>query len=272
MAMAKARRKDVLIDLQMIPAGRGGAGLGKFRAAAAAESYRPDRGKSSKVRGWAAVYNPFPFSTGCAAVDRWQRPPGVNPGVRLRLTGGQGRGRRVAAAALRGLRPTSARVREALFDILGARVDGAAFLDLFAGTGAVGLEALSRGAGRVVFVEADGRAARLIAGNVRAAGLPGAVTLIEHEATRALERLAAAGDAFSIVFLDPPYAAGAPPAILDRSAALVAAGGVLVIEHGGHGAAAIDTPAGLRAGRRYRYGDSRLSVFHRDPPSTGQRG
>jgi 16S rRNA (guanine(966)-N(2))-methyltransferase RsmD len=190
----------------------------------------------------------------------------------LRLTGGQGRGRRFAAAALRGLRPTSARVREALFDILGARVAGAGFLDLFAGTGAVGIEALSRGAGRVVFVEGDARAARLIASNVRDADLPGGVTVIECEATRALDRLSAAGELFSIVFLDPPYAAGAPPEILDRSAALVAAGGVLVVEHGGRGAQEIDAPAGLRAGRRYRYGDSRLSVFHRELPARDRRG
>jgi len=191
----------------------------------------------------------------------------------LRLTGGQGRGRRLTAAALRGVRPTSARVREALFDILGARVAGAGFLDLFAGTGAVGIEALSRGAGRVVFVEGDARAARVIATNARDAGLPGSMSVIESEAIRALDRLSAAGELFAIVFLDPPYAAGAPPEILDRSAALVAPGGVLVVEHGGRrGVEEIGAPAGLRSGRRYRYGDSRLSVFHRDLPHTGRRG
>jgi 16S rRNA (guanine(966)-N(2))-methyltransferase RsmD len=190
----------------------------------------------------------------------------------LRLTGGQGRGRRLAAAALRGLRPTSARVREALFDILGARVAGAEVLDVFAGTGAVGIEALSRGATRVVFVEDDARAARLIAANLRDAGLPGGASVIEGDAVRALDRLSAAGESFSIVFLDPPYAAGAPAEILDRSAALVAAGGVLVVEHGARVAREIGPPAGLRAGRRYRYGDSRLSVFHRDLPAAGRRG
>jgi len=189
----------------------------------------------------------------------------------LRLTGGQGRGRRLAAA-LRGVRPTSARVREALFDILGARVAGAEVLDLFAGTGAVGIEALSRGASRVVFVEDDARVARLIAANLRDAGLPGGATLIESDAIRALDRLSAAGESFSIVFLDPPYAAGAPPGILDRSAALVAVGGVLVVEHGRRVARVVGAPAGLRAGRRYRYGDSRLSVFHRDHPAAGRRG
>lgn len=162
-------------------------------------------------------------------------------------------------------------MREALFDILGARVAGAAFLDLFAGTGAVGLEALSRGADKVVFVESDARAARLISSNVRDAGLPGRVAVIGSDVTRALERLSAAGESFSIAFLDPPYAAGAEPEILDRTAAMVAAGGILIVEHGGRDATEIGAPAGLRAGRRYRYGDSRLSVFHHDPRAAGRR-
>jgi 16S rRNA (guanine(966)-N(2))-methyltransferase RsmD len=189
----------------------------------------------------------------------------------LRLTGGQGRGRRLASAALRGLRPTAARVREALFDILGARVPGADMLDLFAGTGAVGIEALSRGARRVVFVESGTRATKLIEANLRTAGVAGEATVVAGGAARSLERLAAAGASFAIVFIDPPYATGAPAAILDRSAALVADGGVLVVEHDGRRGAQIAPPAGLRPGRRYRYGDSRLSVFHRDPQTAGRR-
>ena len=84
----------------------------------------------------------------------------------MKLTGGGSRGRRLLTGRHRGLRPSSARVREALFDILGARVGGADLLDLYAGTGAVGLEALSRGARRVVFVEVAGRAVRLIEANL----------------------------------------------------------------------------------------------------------
>jgi 16S rRNA (guanine(966)-N(2))-methyltransferase RsmD len=173
---------------------------------------------------------------------------------------------------LRGLRPTSARVREALFDILGGRVAGAEVLDLFAGTGAVGIEALSRGARRAVFVEADARAVRLIAANLRRAGLEGAATVVAGDAARALERLRAQGAKFSIVFLDPPYAEGAPPDVLQASAALVEPGGVLVVEHGARGRVALEPPAGLAAGRRYSYGDSRLSVFHRDAHAAEPRG
>ena len=218
------------------------------------------------------MYNPFPFrpdapfplAAGACVAE-------LVPGVRLRLTGGQGRGRRLASASLGGLRPTAARVREALFDILGGRVAGAEVLDVFAGTGAIGIEALSRGARRVVFVESDARAARLIVANLRAAGLTGDATVVASDALRALERLAARGASFAIVFLDPPYAAGASSAILERSAALVATGGVLVVEADGRRGADIVAP-GLRAGRRYRYGDSRLSVFHRDPPAAERRG
>jgi 16S rRNA (guanine966-N2)-methyltransferase len=169
------------------------------------------------------------------------------------------------------MRPTAARVREALFDILGSRVAGADVLDVFAGTGAVGIEALSRGARGAVFVESDARAARLIEANLRAAGFSAEATVVASDAGRALDALAARGASFAIVFLDPPYAAGATAAILERSAGLVAPGGVLVVEDATRGGADLVAP-GLRAGRRYRYGDSRLSVFHRDPPATERHG
>src|SRR5262245_48270462 len=88
----------------------------------------------------------------------------------MRLTGGQSRGPRLKRPRAAGLRPTSSRVREALFDILGPRIEGACFLDLYAGTGAVGIEALSRGARRAVFVESDKAAARLIRENLTLLG------------------------------------------------------------------------------------------------------
>jgi 16S rRNA (guanine(966)-N(2))-methyltransferase RsmD len=190
----------------------------------------------------------------------------------LRLTGGQGRGRRLASAAIRGLRPTSSRVREALFDILGARVEGADILDLFAGSGAVGIEALSRGARRAVFVEAQRRAARLIEANLRAAAVRGSTQVLADGAAAALDRLARAGDSFSIVFLDPPYAIGASPGLLECAARVLRAGGVLVVEHGARALPEPPAHVPLVAGRRYRYGDSRLSVFHRVPDAGESRG
>ncbi|WP_207839370.1 16S rRNA (guanine(966)-N(2))-methyltransferase RsmD [Williamsia soli] len=119
-----------------------------------------------------------------------------------RIIAGAARGRRLAVPEA-GTRPTTDRVREAIFNILAARVDfdGAAVLDLFAGSGALGLEALSRGAGSVVLVESDNRAARVIEANIRSAGLSGAVV----ERRRVVEHLRKSGSVADIVFADPPY-------------------------------------------------------------------
>ena len=100
----------------------------------------------------------------------------------MRFTGGEARGRGIKGPRGGGLRPTSDRVREAIFDILGGRVPGARFLDAFAGTGAVGLEALSRGAARAVFLERDRRALRLIRENLDLAPWAGSFAIIEGDA------------------------------------------------------------------------------------------
>ena len=186
----------------------------------------------------------------------------------MKLTGGGSRGRRLASGNHPGLRPSSARVREALFDILGARIAGATLLDLYAGTGAVGLEALSRGAHRVEFVDIAARAVRLIAKNLVSMGFDGRGTVTQEPAEAALDRLARAGDRFDVVFVDPPYAEGFPPRSMQAAGRLVRPGGVLVIEHGARYA---PDPAGssLRPGRSYRYGDSALTVFHRDAGPAG---
>ncbi len=182
----------------------------------------------------------------------------------MKLTGGGSRGRRLLAGRSPGLRPSSARVREALFDILGARVGDAALLDLYAGTGSVGLEALSRGARRVVFVEIAARAVRLIVANLARTGLGDRADILHEEAGAALARLEATGARFDIVFVDPPYADGFPARSIAVAERLIRPGGVLVIEH----AARRPVPAGsvtlLRPGRTYRYGDSALALFHRD--------
>lgn len=119
-----------------------------------------------------------------------------------RVVAGAAKGRRLQVPE-RGTRPTSERAREALFNTLRAHVDleGAAVLDLFAGSGAVGLEALSRGARRVVFVESDRRAAETLTRNIDTVGLPGAV--LHRRPVAAV--LAGAGEPFDLVFADPPY-------------------------------------------------------------------
>lgn len=180
----------------------------------------------------------------------------------MRLTGGEARGRRLKGPGRLPIRPTSDRVREALFDILGGRVQGAAFLDGFAGTGAVGVEALSRGASGVIFVERDLRAIRMIRQN-----LLEDAWIDRHEIVRGdLGRVVGASPLktarFDIIFLDPPYDERLKPALLEAMAGLLAPGGVVVIEHRSSRGAEIPAAKGLQTGRIYRYGDTALTLRH----------
>jgi len=121
----------------------------------------------------------------------------------MRLTGGLDRGRRLIVPRGARTRPTASKVREAIFNILGP--PPGPVLDLFAGTGALGLEALSRGAPKAVFVERDGAALGALRRNLREVGMEERATVIGADVRTALRRLAAAGEQFSWVFLDPPY-------------------------------------------------------------------
>jgi 16S rRNA (guanine966-N2)-methyltransferase len=125
----------------------------------------------------------------------------------MRIVAGTFRGRRLAAPRGRDVRPTSDRVREALFSILGD-IDGLEVLDLFAGTGALGLEALSRRASRATFVEIDRQAYEVVRRNVDAIvtdGPDAATEVIKGDAPRIVRSLALAGRRFDLVFFDPPY-------------------------------------------------------------------
>jgi 16S rRNA (guanine966-N2)-methyltransferase len=128
----------------------------------------------------------------------------------VRIVGGEWRGRRIAVPARAGVRPTPDRVRETLFNWLGQRLDGVACLDLFAGSGALGFEAASRGAVRVVMVEAD----RGVAAALRKSREQLGAASVEIVAGDALEFLARGGERFDVVFLDPPFRQNALPALL----------------------------------------------------------
>jgi 16S rRNA (guanine(966)-N(2))-methyltransferase RsmD len=123
----------------------------------------------------------------------------------VRVIGGSAKGRRLATLRTLALRPTPDRVREALYNILGDRIHEAHVLDLFAGSGAVGLEALSRGAAAAVFVEAHAPACRLIEKNLKLCGLEERATVRQADALHALRLLQAEGARFDLIFLDPPY-------------------------------------------------------------------
>jgi 16S rRNA (guanine(966)-N(2))-methyltransferase RsmD len=158
-------------------------------------------------------------------------------------------------------------VREALFSILGLRVEGARFLDVYAGTGAVGCEALSRGADRVVLVERDPAALGLIAENLKLGAWSGAAEIVRGDACKVLARLETAGRRFDIIFLDPPYDDSRLQETLGVAARLLAPGGMAIVEHRSSSVAV--PPAGLDGFRSYRHGDSALTVW-RSPEN--QRG
>ena len=176
----------------------------------------------------------------------------------MRLTGGEARGRRLRSPRGSKIRPTADRVREALFDILGARVPGTDFLDAYSGTGAVGCEALSRSAARVVFLERDRAALKLIAENLKAGDWSGRSEIVAGDARAALRKLGASGERFRVVFLDPPYDEPEVADLLRLAALCLSPGGTLILEH--NVSRTIEAPAGLGPPRTYRYGDTALLV------------
>ncbi|MFY1679009.1 16S rRNA (guanine(966)-N(2))-methyltransferase RsmD [Streptomyces sp. WMMC905] len=180
-----------------------------------------------------------------------------------RVIAGVAGGRRLAVPPGTGTRPTSDRAREALFStwrsLLGRPLCGERVLDLYAGSGAVGLEALSRGASHALLVEADPRAARTVRENVRALGLPGAEVRI-GQAER-IVRGAPPEHPFDMAFLDPPYAV-ADDHLREILITLLARGwlaaeALVTVERGSRGGE-FDWPEGIRALRSRRYGEGTL--------------
>jgi 16S rRNA (guanine(966)-N(2))-methyltransferase RsmD len=146
----------------------------------------------------------------------------------MRVIAGSLKGRRLKTPSWEGLRPTSDKLRETLFNILAPRIAGACVLDGYAGTGAVGIEALSRGAARVTFVERDRRAQTLIAENLAHCGVTDGYAIIRASVARAIDDLRA--ESFDIMIFDPPYDEQTDD-LLAVAGGRLAAGGVLVLEH-----------------------------------------
>lgn len=152
----------------------------------------------------------------------------------LRVISGQWRGRRLNAGRdSTALRPTADRVRTALFDRLMPLIPGGRVLDLFAGTGALGIEALSRGAAHVTFVERSAPSLRLIAENLASVGAGSVADVRREEVGRMIGVMGRLGDRFDLVLADPPYGQGLAAETVRwiDQAGVVAAGGVLVVEH-----------------------------------------
>lgn len=187
----------------------------------------------------------------------------------MRIIAGIAKGRRLVAPRGSRVRPTTDRVKEALFSMLQPRLHGAAVLDLFAGSGALGLEALSRGASSAVLVERWGKALEAIAVNVDATGFDDRVTVLAQDVGHAL---ASVTGPFDVVVADPPY----DLADVDLSQVLVAvvpllAEDAVVIVERAHRDGPVTWPAGLEADRVRRYGDTALHVATVEHPDA-QKG
>jgi 16S rRNA (guanine966-N2)-methyltransferase len=179
----------------------------------------------------------------------------------LRLIAGRFRGRRLATVPGTTVRPTADAMRETVFNVLQAEVADAAVLDLYAGTGALGLEALSRGARRVVLVERDRRALLALRRNVAALGVQAGVEVVAADALGYLG--GPHPEPFDLVLADPPYAVAAEAAVLAGAAPALRPGGVLVLQHPRRFAAPPD-PAGFRTWRSKRFGDTVIDFFVRE--------
>jgi 16S rRNA (guanine966-N2)-methyltransferase len=183
----------------------------------------------------------------------------------MRVIAGSLKGRQLKAPTWEGLRPTSDKLRETLFNVLSSRVGGARVLDGYAGSGAVGIEAISRGAAHVTFIEQDRRACTLIEENLARCGVQSGYDIIRAAVARGADSLRATPGfvPFDILLLDPPY--DQPPAdVLTSVGHLLAPGGVLVLEHTRRQASP-ESAGGLVRTRLLISGDSALSLYSCPP-------
>ncbi|MDR9440015.1 MAG: 16S rRNA (guanine(966)-N(2))-methyltransferase RsmD [Halomonas sp.] len=191
-----------------------------------------------------------------------RRNAGRRNSGRLRLIGGEYRRRQLPVIDHPGLRPTPDRVRETLFNWLAAATPGARVLDLFAGTGALGLEALSRGARKAVFVEGDPRVARQLADNLTTLGAAERGRPVNADA---LAFLAGDPTPFSLVFLDPPFRQGLAEACCRAlEAGWLTEDAFIYVET--ESSLVPEVPVGWQLHREVRAGDSTARLYHRHPP------
>ena len=192
----------------------------------------------------------------------------------MRVIGGVHRGRRLRTVSGLQVRPTSDRLRETLFNIIAPRIHGSNFLDVCAGSGAVGIEALSRGAGEVSFIERNRQACAAIDANLTALGITQGATIVSRDASVALKRLEQEARHFDFVFFDPPYESAIYDSVMRQLGfgKLLARNSVVIVEH------RIKTPPSTRYGRlklfrEVKQGESGLAFFETVPAgSQGSTG
>jgi 16S rRNA (guanine966-N2)-methyltransferase len=176
----------------------------------------------------------------------------------MRVTGGTGKGRKLKVPAGSRVRPTSDKVKQALFNILGQKVEGALFLDLFAGTGGIGIEALSRGAGRVVFVVDSRDSLKVIKKNVEQTGFVEHAQIVASKAETFLKKTS---EQFDIVFLDPPYSLALEPLLkVLAESGILKLDSILIAEHFKK-QPSIEHTGNLALYREAQYGDTVLTFY-----------
>lgn len=184
----------------------------------------------------------------------------------IRISGGVAKGRKIdykkTSAGEDKLRPTSSKVREAIFDILRDRIIGSTFVDLYAGSGGVGIEALSRGAGCTVFVETNPLRIKIIEQLIDEFGFKDRARVRRSKAYDFLEREAKKGSSFDIIFLDPPYQSEELMKVLPLigKTGLLKPNGILIAEHFSKRTLPEEIE-GLRMVKSYRYGDTSLTLY-----------
>lgn len=179
----------------------------------------------------------------------------------LRVSAGELKGRRLGGPHGEA-RPTSGKVREALFDIIGGKITECLFLDLYAGTGAIGIEAMSRGAKEVFLVESEKKTASAIEALLKGCGCRARANVLRAKAEVFVKRCLSEGKSFDIVFLDPPYHSEEMERILPllSDGRLLREGGMVIAEHLSKKRLP-DECGSLRLRRSYRYGDTALSLY-----------
>jgi 16S rRNA (guanine(966)-N(2))-methyltransferase RsmD len=174
----------------------------------------------------------------------------------LRVSGGEAKGRRLKAP--RNIRPTQGMVKQAIFNMVGPEIHGAEVVDLFAGSGALGIEALSRGAARVTFVDREPRGLAILRQNLDALGLKASSNVIRADVVRWLETSPESIKSALFVFLDPPY----EDVVLDRALKVLdreVTGATVLAEHSRR--QEVPSLERLRVDRQRRYGDTMVTVF-----------
>ncbi|MDO3410746.1 16S rRNA (guanine(966)-N(2))-methyltransferase RsmD [Saccharibacillus sp. CPCC 101409] len=180
----------------------------------------------------------------------------------MRVVAGEAKGRPLKAVPGSGTRPTTDKVKEAIFSMIGPFFDGGTALDLFAGTGGLGIEALSRGAQRAIFVDADAKSIETVRSNLRATGFEPRAEVYRNDAQRALKALAKREAKLELVFLDPPYRMknGAELMLRMEELGLLRPGAVILLEYESSYAYPAEF-GGFTEDRKAVYGETTVSIY-----------